>query len=57
MKKNRLKKKNIFKKLIGAVLIGSLAVGVIGCKKSDKKDDGKHLNIALQKVPGYIKRI
>ncbi len=54
MKKNRLKKKNIFKKLIGAVLIGSLAVGVIGCKKSDKKDDGKHLNIALQKVPGYI---
>ncbi len=54
MKKNRLKKKNIFKKLIGAVLIGSLAVGVIGCGKSDKKDDGKHLNIALQKVPGYI---
>ena len=35
-------------------MIGSLAVGVIGCKKSDKKDDGKHLNIALQKVPGYI---
>ena len=54
MKKNRLKKKNIFKKLIGAVLIGSLAVGVIGCGKSDKKDDGKHLNIALQKVTGYI---